>query len=187
MAPSDWLKRLFGSRPAPSRPAEPEQDSAQASNDSDDDSGSSGDDSGSSDDDSDDPSRAQANEKRDRALEAEARALFDAGDAGAGIALLAARAIMFAKHVQDGLPCLCRRCVKPALDRAEFGGIEFARDFVICEHRVLLYWMPAELLADAKRVRSSMRGRVKQRLHARRRRVKKSRQGINPFTGKVIW
>ena len=168
----DWLKRLLGGRLAPAPEAEPDRDStAQASDD----------------DGSDGPSEAQTNATRDRALEAEARALFDAGVPGTGITLLATRAIMFAKHVQEGLPCLCQRCLNPALDRAEFGGIEFARDFVVCEHRVLFYWMPAELLADAKRVRSSMRGRVKQRLHARRLRVKKSGRGINPFTGKVIW
>ena len=132
--------------------------------------------------------------KTDRALEDEARVLLEQ-NASAGIALLAGRAIMFARHEEGELPCLCLKCLEPALDRAESRGLQFVRDFVVSRHRVFFYWVPAELLPDAKQVRASMRGRVKQRLDELRLKIDEPRAGIpartgppriNPFTGKLI-
>jgi hypothetical protein len=125
--------------------------------------------------------------QEDARTEAEARSLFDAGEAAEAIALLSRKAILFARHEPgSALPCLCRRCLVPDVRRAESGGVAYDRDFVVSWHRALFYWAPSELAASARQLRASMRAALRQRLRLRTRKSDEPRQGINPFTKQPI-
>jgi len=119
-------------------------------------------------------------------LETEGRALFDAGDAAAAIELLRNRSVLLAKHAPGALPCLCARCLVPELDSARSGETEYQRDFVVSSSRTLFYWAPAELLANRRQLRASMRATLRLRLDESRRQAGVAREGINPFTGDTI-
>jgi hypothetical protein len=122
----------------------------------------------------------------DARLEGEARALFDAGDAIGAISLLASRGILFARHEGTSLPCLCKGCLRPEVNATESGGVAYVRDFVVTKHRVLFYWMPAELAGDARQVRASMRAELRSRLRILRSKEDQPKHGINPFTKQPI-
>ena len=122
----------------------------------------------------------------DTEIEREARALFAAGDPAGAIALLRNAAVLFAAHQDSDLPCLCAGCLEPELAGAEHDGIRYVREFTIASHRVLFFWMPEELAANAKQVRKSLRAELRCQLDRRARQVDKPRTGINPFTKERI-
>jgi hypothetical protein len=62
------------------------------------------------------------------------------------------------------LPCLCKRCLPKAPERAKTGGMEFTRSQVEAEGRVLYYWLPDELLPEAPRVSHSVLEALRARL-----------------------
>jgi hypothetical protein len=130
--------------------------------------------------------RKRATTQEDARIESEARALFDAGDRAGGIAFLSKHAVLFSRHEATSLPCLCARCLRPDLDKAEAAGVAYIRDFVVARHRAFFYWSLAELAADARQVRASMRSEVRVRLRARATKSDKPRPGMNPFTGKRV-
>jgi hypothetical protein len=114
--------------------------------------------------------------------------LFDEDRPADAIALLSERGILFARHEVTALPCLCRRCLRPELRTAESSGVAYVRDFVVTRHRVLFYWTPTELTADAKHVRASLRAELRQRLRvlASKEEDQVPRAGVNPFTKEPI-
>ena len=124
--------------------------------------------------------------RSDTEIEREARALFAAGDPAGAIALLRNAAVLFAAHQDSDLPCLCAGCLEPELAGAEHDGIRYVREFTIASHRVLFFWMPEELAANAKQVRKSLRAELRRQLDRRARQVDKPRTGINPFTKERI-
>jgi hypothetical protein len=188
----DKLKGLFGGKP-PEKPANDDGDAVPAPEES---AGEEDGDAGApsrarevEDEADDDAPRRRTTPAEDRRIEGEARALFDGGDAKGGIALLDAQAILFARHERpegggEQLPCLCRKCLVPEKDGAEAQGVAYVRDFVVARHRALFYWMPKDLVDDAKRVRSSMRASIRHRLspHGKDPKVVERR---NPFTGQM--
>ncbi len=56
----------------------------------------------------------------------------------------------------DGLPCLCKRCLPAAGWTAEAAGMSFTRSFAVAGTRVLHYWQLAELEGERAAVRSSV-------------------------------
>jgi hypothetical protein len=130
--------------------------------------------------------KGQSTPKEDARLEAEGRALFDAGDPAAAISFLSKHGILFARHEPTTLPCLCKRCLRPDVSTAESGRVRYVRDFVVTKHRVFFYWTPAELGDDAKQVRASMRSELRHRLRVLATKEEETRQGMNPFTKQPI-
>jgi hypothetical protein len=122
----------------------------------------------------------------DMRTEQTARDLFREGKAADALAFLSERGVLFAKHGSTSLPCLCQQCLRPDLDVAEREGVVYLRDFVVTQHRVFFYWMPAELREDAKQVRASMRGEVRHRLRVRATKADEPKQAFNPFTKEPI-
>jgi len=62
------------------------------------------------------------------------------------------------------LPCLCRRCLPKSPERAQTEGLTFLRSNVETEGKVLYYWLPEELSADARVIAQSVRGALAGRL-----------------------
>lgn len=123
----------------------------------------------------------------DASLEERARGLDVSGEAAEAMALLLRDGMVLGEHTSDeGLPCLCRRCLVPGELQVERGGLTFQRDFVVARRRVLFYWAPTELGSDAEKLRYSMRNALRARVHelnlARWRRLPK----VNPFTGQPL-
>jgi hypothetical protein len=104
--------------------------------------------------------------KRERA----ARALEAQGRPAEAVALLTERLVNLTAHEGPPLPCLCRQCLEPAQTRSEHGGMTFTRDFSVARGRVLFYWVPAQLVGDAARVRRSVAQVMDENLKPRRRR-----------------
>ncbi|NOU33870.1 MAG: hypothetical protein HOO96_38750 [Polyangiaceae bacterium] len=119
--------------------------------------------------------------KDDAELEARARTLFVSGNASDAMALLGG-ANLLARHETTRLPCLCAKCLKHAADSPEVDGVRYVRDFVVARYRVLFYWTPEELAADAKQVRASMRSALRAQLRIGPQATRAP--GINPFTGR---
>lgn len=108
---------------------------------------------------------ALAAEPEDEALRARAaEALSAAGRDAEAVALLGERLVNLTAHDGPTLPCLCRRCLQPALTEAEADGMSFVRRFVVGNARVLYYWAPRELADDpglARSVRTRMVARLR--------------------------
>ncbi len=84
---------------------------------------------------------------------------------GATEAPAAAGPINLTAHDPDSqLPCLCKRCLPKAPERARTSGMEFTRSNVEAEGRILYYWMPDELLPQAPEVSRSVLGALRARL-----------------------
>lgn len=66
-------------------------------------------------------------------------------------------------HDGPTLPCLCRRCLVPALVTAEADGMTFLRRFAVARGRVLWFWVPTEF-ADEDSLARSIRARLDARL-----------------------
>jgi hypothetical protein len=93
-----------------------------------------------------------------RLREKAARALERAGRSEAATRLLSERLINLVKHDAGApLPCLCKDCLVPTVDRVTVEGAEYKRAFVVLQGRVLFYWLPIELLEDEPRVRRSVK------------------------------
>ena len=100
-----------------------------------------------------------------RLRERAARALIEAGRPGEAVALLRARLAHFNAHEPGVLPCLCRRCLDDDDEQtATAYGTDFTRDFTVAEGRVLFFWRPADLDAQAARVRRSVNVGLRARL-----------------------
>lgn len=104
----------------------------------------------------------------ERLRERAASALLGAGRASEAVALLRAGLVHLNAHEQGGLPCLCERCLDPALERAELAGREFARDHAVARGRVLFYWLPVSLAGARAEVRRNVAARLRERLSPRR-------------------
>lgn len=96
-----------------------------------------------------------------------ARALYAAGRRREAVALLLAGFVHLNAHEAGSLPCLCKRCLDPDLDRAEVSGAAFVRDHALAQGRVLFYWMPASLAGSGAEVRRGVAARLRSRLSAR--------------------
>jgi hypothetical protein len=103
-----------------------------------------------------------------RALSSEDAALLlqasGSSGAAAGSPSAAGPINLTAHDPESQLPCLCKRCLPLAPERAETGGMKFTRSKVEAEGRVLHYWMPDELLPDASAVSHSVMGALIARL-----------------------
>jgi hypothetical protein len=87
------------------------------------------------------------------------------GSGGATEAPVAAGPTNLTAHDPESqLPCLCKRCLPKAPERARTGGMEFTRSKVEAEGRALYYWLPEELLPDAPAVSKSVLGALLARL-----------------------
>lgn len=128
--------------------------------------------------------------KEDARIEAEARTLFESGNASALLEFLGERSLLFAKHQTSTLPCLCQRCLQPDQRHAESGGVEYELDFVVSWRRALFYWAPRELSRDQTQLRASMRSELRQRLRTLQRERNRGQveagPRINPFTGETF-
>lgn len=69
-----------------------------------------------------------------------------------------------AHEKEPTLPCLCKRCLPQAPERAKAGGMDFTRSSVQTGDRILYYWMPDELLPQAPEVSKSVLGALIARL-----------------------
>jgi hypothetical protein len=87
------------------------------------------------------------------------------GGGGATPAPAATGPINLTAHDPESpLPCLCKRCLPQAPERASKGGMEFTRSKVETEGRALYYWLPDELLPKAPEVSKSVLGALLARL-----------------------
>lgn len=96
-----------------------------------------------------------------------ARALYVAGRRREAVALLQAGFVHLNAHDAGSLPCLCKRCLDPEVDRAEVSGTAFVRDHALAQGRVLFYWLPASLAGSVAEVRRGVAARMHSRLPAR--------------------
>lgn len=72
-------------------------------------------------------------------------------------------------HDRGPLPCLCRRCLDPLVVECEADGQRFRREFSVVGKRVLYFWLPVELLDDARVVQRSVGAAMRARPGRRRR------------------
>lgn len=88
------------------------------------------------------------------------------GNGGGAIAApVEAGPVNLTAHDPDSpLPCLCKRCLPKAPERASKGGMEFTRSKVEAESKALYYWLPNELLPKAPEVSRSVLGALLARL-----------------------
>lgn len=91
-----------------------------------------------------------------------ALALEREGQAADAVQLLVERWTNVTAHEGPPLPCLCRRCLDPALATVTTQGGVFRRAFSATDGRVLFYWVPADLP-----VSPGLRGAVRAALHER--------------------
>lgn len=61
-----------------------------------------------------------------------------------------------AKAADAPAPCLCKRCLRPEVDAIEMDGLPLTRDFAVAHGRVLFFWVPASLAAQADAVRDAV-------------------------------
>lgn len=103
-----------------------------------------------------------------------AKRLEQSGEGKASIELLLEKFVNLCEHEQYNQHCLCKNCFQLEKDSMLVGQQEFIRDYVICQGRVLFYWLPVELLGDKLRVRHSVKASLFQRLQGVRRNNKPS-------------
>lgn len=115
---------------------------------------------------------ALVKEPADEALrERAARRLFAEGEASLAKALLAPLK-HFNEHEKKAdpkkgdLPCLCKKCIGAAPAEIDVLGLAFGRDFVCKLGRILHFWAPREVLADATDTQSSVRMALQRRIKA---------------------
>jgi hypothetical protein len=80
-------------------------------------------------------------------------------------ALLSGQWIHLNAHEPDVVPCLCRACIQPDVERVEAEGETYLREWAVAKGRVLFFWMPEALAKDKKSVRRA----VEARMHAKLR------------------
>jgi hypothetical protein len=91
----------------------------------------------------------------------------DLADVTDAAALLQDGFVHLNAHDQGTLPCLCKRCLDPALDRAVVSGTEFALDHAVAHGRVLFYWLPVSLAGSRAEVRRNVVARLRKQLSPR--------------------
>jgi hypothetical protein len=96
-----------------------------------------------------------------------ATALLDAGRGYEVPGLLQSGLVHLNAHDEGTLPCLCKRCLDPALNRAVVSGTEFARDHAVAHGRVLFYWLPVSLAGSRAEVRRNVVARLRKQLSLR--------------------
>ena len=64
------------------------------------------------------------------------------------------------------LPCLCKRCLRGTPAEVERLGLTFGRDFVCERGRILHFWAPVEVLANAGDAQTSVRMALRRRIKA---------------------
>lgn len=96
-----------------------------------------------------------------------ARGLYTAGRRREAVALLQAGFVHLNAHDTGSLPCLCKRCLDPEVDRVAVSGTEFVRDHALAQGRILFYWMPASLAGSEAEVRRNVVARLRSRLGTR--------------------
>lgn len=87
-------------------------------------------------------------------------ALLAAGRGREAVALLHETLVHLNAHDEGTLPCLCKRCLDPGLDRAVVSGKEFTRDVAVARGRVLFYWLPASLAGSRAELRRNVAARM---------------------------
>lgn len=98
--------------------------------------------------------------------------------AASGASSLLAKWKHLNEHDGKGLPCLCKRCIAGAPAEHVASGIQFARDFVLKQGRVLHFWAPREVLAGGAEVFNSVRASLARRLAAlAKERKQRARRG----------
>ncbi len=102
-----------------------------------------------------------------------ARALQREGDEAGAITLLTGALRNLTAHEPPPLPCLCKRCLEPALKSAEAGGLAFDRDFAVAAGRVLFYWVPREVRRKPG-LRRSVQAKLEDTLKEKAKRRKRS-------------
>ena len=63
-------------------------------------------------------------------------------------ALLSGQWIHLNAHEPDVVPCLCRACIQPDVERVEAEGETYLREWAVAKGRVLFFWMPEALVKD---------------------------------------
>jgi hypothetical protein len=76
-----------------------------------------------------------------------------------------ARINLTAHDPESPVPCLCKRCLPKAPEHAETQGMAFTRSHVEMDNKVLYYWLPDELAAQASTVSRSVLGALLARDH----------------------
>lgn len=109
----------------------------------------------------------QARPDDERVREQAATALLDAGRGREALALLQDGLVHLNAHDTGTLPCLCKRCLDPALERAVVAGKEFARDHAVARGRVLFYWVPVSLAGSRAELRRDLAARLRKQLSPR--------------------
>jgi len=64
------------------------------------------------------------------------------------------------------LPCLCKKCIGAAPAELDVLGLSFGRDYVCSAGRILHFWAPKDVLADASDTRTSVRMALVRQLRA---------------------
>jgi len=85
-----------------------------------------------------------------------AEALDAAGRRDEAQALLAPLVNLAGHDDDEGLPCLCKRCLPAAGATAEAAGMAFTRSFAVSGTRVLHFWQLVELEGERAAVRASV-------------------------------
>jgi hypothetical protein len=95
-----------------------------------------------------------------------AEALDAAGRRDEAQALLAPLVNLVGHDDDDGLPCLCKRCLPTTGATAEAAGMSFTRSFAVSGTRVLHFWQLVELEGERAAVRSSVAAAMRARAAA---------------------
>lgn len=93
-----------------------------------------------------------------------ATALLAAGRGREVPALLQGGFVHLNAHDEGRLPCLCKRCLDPDVERAVVSDREFARDHAVARGRVLFYWLPVSLAGSRAEVRRNVAARLRKQL-----------------------
>jgi hypothetical protein len=105
-------------------------------------------------------SELQARPDDESLREQAAVALLGAGRGQEALALLHDALVHLNAHDEGALPCLCKRCLDPGMDRAVVSGKEFTRDLAVARGRVLFYWLPASLAGARVELRRNVAARM---------------------------
>ena len=71
--------------------------------------------------------------------------------------------VHFNRHEVLPLPCLCVKCFRPELTEVEVAGLKYLRRQTTSGRKLLYYWMPAELQAEAKQLEHAVNARLRYR------------------------
>lgn len=93
----------------------------------------------------------------DHALRARvADALDAAGRRSEALAAVAPLVNLTGHDDGEELPCLCKRCLPAAPDRAQAAGTWYVRSFAIAGNRVLHHWIPQQVAGERRQIRRTV-------------------------------